>query len=408
MSKLQYFKQLVFSRSWKEIFSRALELVFGYLLYGISFLVPRKDNRWVFGTNVGFVDNAKYLFLAASDEQDVDACWISDSRSLARELRNRKIKAYYKYSPMGLHYCLTAKYYIFTYHSKDINFFTSGGAKKINLWHGVGIKKGSKFVNKSMPQWVSKIILPHLYEHFDLFLSTSELMNKHFQNMFELKDEVIYEGMYPRCAFLMQTKEAIEKQIAKTETELTNELVKKLQTYKKVYIYMPTWRISLNDTFIETAEIDFERLNNMMIQQQALFMIKLHPAVKTESKHTQYSNILFVGKTQDIYPILPFTDMLITDYSSIYYDYLLMNGKHILLYPFDIDNYRSLADELAFDYNQYTPGKRVYTFDQLLNSISDTEHLPVVEERDWVLRQFWGDYRSKADVKQLINNIRTI
>ena len=85
-----------------------------------------------------------------------------------------------------------------------------------------------------------------------------------------------------------------------------------------------------------------------------------------------------------------------------------MNGKHILLYPFDIDNYRSLADELAFDYNQYTPGKRVYTFDQLLNSISDTEHLPVVEERDWVLRQFWGDYRSKADVKQLINNIRTI
>ena len=49
-------------------------------------------------------------------------------------------EAYLKYSLKGLYHSLTAHVYVFTYHSKDINFFTSGNVRKINLWHGVGIK----------------------------------------------------------------------------------------------------------------------------------------------------------------------------------------------------------------------------------------------------------------------------
>lgn len=410
MSKFIYFKQLVFSRPWKEVFSRMLELLFGYILYGISFLIPRKKRKWVFGTNVGYADNAKYLFLYTLNNTDIDSCWITDTSKSAFELQSQGLNAAYKYSAKGLYYCLTAGYYIFTYHSRDINFFTSGGAKKINLWHGVGIKKGSKFVSKSMPVWLSKILLPHLYEKFDLFLSTSPLMDKHFQEIFNLPYNIIYEGMYPRCSFLMQSQNSILQQIKATETDTTIHLVNLLQNYKQVYIYMPTWRINMQDTFLQIAGIDFQRINDLMQKQNALFLIKLHPAVKLEHQHEKYKNIIFIDKSQDIYPILPFTNFLITDYSSIYYDYLLMEGKQVLLFPFDIEDYRAKADELAFDYDTYTPGKRVFNFEELMIALQSaaTNNGCQVEKRDWVLQQFWGDYKTKTHLKLLIEKILSL
>ena len=408
MSKIEYFRQLVFHRSWGEIAERSLDLMFGYLLYAVSFLIPRKGNRWVFGTNVGFVDNAKYLFLAAAVRPRLDVCWISATRAEVADLRSRGLNAAYKYSAQGLKYCLTAKYYVFTYHSRDINFFTSGGATKINLWHGVGIKKGSKFVTKSMPEWLAHILLPHLYEKFDLFLSTSPLMNEHFRNMFDLPDNVIFEGMYPRCAFLMQPQQAIAQQILLIENDVTKELIQRLMTYDNVYIYMPTWRISLKDSFLTAAGIDFDRIEALMEQQNGMFLVKLHPAVKQENKHAAYKRVLFLDKAQDVYPVLPFTHTLITDYSSIYYDYILMPDKQVILYPFDIEDYRAHADELAFDFETYTPGKRVYSFTELCDELAAKGKNSEVQQRAWVLEQFWGDYAAKADVQQLINKIASL
>lgn len=408
MSRIQHFKQLVFARSWGEVLGRAFELTFGYILYAISFLTPRKQKRWVFGTNVGFADNAKYLYIATLAHRDIDACWIAGSRSEAEAIANRGMNSAYKYSLKGLRYCLTAKYYVFTYHSKDINFFTSGRAKKINLWHGVGIKKGSKTVSKSMPAWVAHILLPHLFERIDLFLSTSPLMNRHFQHMFELPDGIIYEGMYPRCAFLMQPSEQIELQVQHTENAQTIETIQTLKRYNHVYIYMPTWRINMKDTFLTAAGIDFEQVDRLMSEQNSLFVVKLHPAVKMAHKQGTYKHILFLDKSQDIYPILPFTQTLITDYSSIYYDYLLMEGKRVILFPFDIEDYRAHADELAFDYDEYTPGKRVYTFDELTEELSKQAVNGNVDKREWVLQQFWGDYKAKADVNQLIEKIQSL
>lgn len=407
MSKLKNFKQLVFNRSWSELFSRAFELTFGYILYAISFLIPRNHKRWVFGTNVGFADNAKYLYIATEKYNDIDSCWISETKQEAKELQKRGIKVHYKYSLIGLYYCLTAKFYIFTYHSRDINFFTSGGAKKINLWHGVGIKKGSKSISKSMPSWLSRILLPHMYEHFDLFLSTSPLMTEHFKEMFSMPQDVIYEGMYPRCSFLMMPEDKINQIITATEPLETINLIYKIKTFNKAYVYMPTWRINLKDDFISAAGIDFEQIDRIMKKQNSIFLFKLHPAVKIVHQQHTYTNILFIDKAMDMYSILPYTDMLITDYSSIYYDYLLMPNKQILLYPFDIIDYKKHSDELAFDYEKYTPGKRVYRFDELCSIISDTAADCNISQRQWVLQQFWGDYKNNG-VTQLIHKIQSL
>ena len=406
MKHIDYFKLLIQSRSTTELIKRVLELSFSYPLYAISSIFHRKDNRWIFGTNVGFTDNAKYLFLAVSRHSDIDACWISERSQVVQQIQSMGLKAYHKYSLHGLWYCLTAKYYIFTYHSKDINFFTSKRAKKINLWHGVGIKKGSNDINKAMPSWVSRILFPHLYEHIDMFLSTSQMMDDHFEKMFHLLPEQIYQGMYPRCSFLMQPKENIMQHIQQYETSSIQNLINRIQKASKVYIYMPTWRAGQSDSFLEHSGINLLQLEQLMEEQNALFLFKLHPAIRSAHFSNKHDHIIFVDKDIDIYSILPFTSVLITDYSSIYYDYLLMENKDIILFPYDIENYKKHSDELAFDYDIYTPGTRVYTFEELIQCIRG--NIPILKERHWVLNQFWGDYLYKQDTEILINKIQSL
>lgn len=404
MTDRQAFLALLSSRPWSEYFFRIAEIIYGYPLYALSFCIPRKANRWVLGTNVGFADNAKYLYFALQKQAGQEAYWISNTRQAAKTLRAQGIRAYYKYSLKGLRYCLTAKYYAFTHHSYDINFFTSGRAHKVNLWHGVGIKKGSTVINGTLPRWVAQLLFPYRNEQLSLFLSTSPVMDKHFQQFFKFaSNDFIYQGMYPRCDFLRQDLQSIETHIQQYETEATKQLVSQLKNYQKVYIYMPTWRANLKDTFIEAAGIDFEQIEHIMQATNSLFLVKLHPAVKFEKQHTAGEHVIFIDRNIDIYPILPFTHMLITDYSSIYYDYLLIPDKEIVLYPFDIEEYKKDSDSLAFDYDEYTPGTRIYTFADLTNILQEG-HYPVAE-REWVLRTFWGDNYATKNTQQLIQKI---
>lgn len=172
---LSRLKTLICGNSLGEVLSRSLELLWGYPLYFLSYLTPRCKRKWLFGTNVGFVDNAKYLFIDTIEKKKIRCYWIAPTRKLSISIRKRGLPAYYKYSLKGLFHCLTASVYIFTYHSKDINFFTSGRVKKINLWHGVGIKSGNKGNSKesTIAHLIERIILPHLFERNTLFLSTS-------------------------------------------------------------------------------------------------------------------------------------------------------------------------------------------------------------------------------------------
>lgn len=316
---------LAFARTYAgpaELLKRLGETLLGYILYPIAYLFPRNKMKWVFGTNVGFTDNAKYLYLYTIEKREVHAIWITNKKEVVNTMLELGLEVYSKWSIKGLWHCLTAGIYVFTSHSNDINFFTVGRAKKIELWHGVGIKgsssgKEGKKRDDAIKSLIYKLIAPHNYETFDLFLSTGPLMNEHFTKMFNLKHEVVFDGSYPRCNFLQQPMTKILEHICRYETNEVQQLVEKLKQYDNIYLYMPTWRADMKDSFLEEAKIDFEKLNQTMQQTNSLFLFKLHPAVRHHKNYTNYESILFLDASMDVYSILPFTTTLITDYSSI-------------------------------------------------------------------------------------------
>lgn len=414
MSSLRNF--LSFARTYagpKELIGRFGELLLGYMIYPFAYLFPRNSNKWLFGTNVGFTDNAKYLYLYTLEQQEVHAIWITNKPNVLHEMRELHLEVYAKWSLKGLWHCLTAGRYIFTSHSNDINFFTVGRAKKVNLWHGIGIKgvasgKKGKKRDEALHSLAYKIAAPHNYEHFDLFLSTGPLMNSHFCRMYNLPNEIIFEGSYPRCNFIQKPIDAVDNHIARFESKKTRSLVEVLKRYQKVILYMPTWRANFKDDFIAQAGIDFVALNKVMKQLGAIFLVKLHPAVRHFKIHDNLDAVLFVQPCIDVYSILPFTHILVTDYSSIYYDYLLMPEKNVLLFPFDYQSYIESSKSLAFDYDEYTPGVRVYSFAQLLEILSSGRDLSF-PNKEKIVKLFWGeDFAKKANNIFLFDRIKQL
>lgn len=352
--------------------------LFLYLLYLFSYLVPRNKKIWVFGdaTAKRFTDNSKYLFLyvANNKKNKVRAIWISKRKDVVRALKERGYKAYSKWSLKGIYYALRAKYFITDAYSSGINYWLSGRAKKISLWHGIPLKKigldttkgkeSKYFQSKGIKRFIHKLIVPWFFEK-QYFIVTSSFFQKMFSSIFQVnKDKVVVAG-YPRNDIFFTSFE--NSDLGLSVLPKINDLKK---TGKKLIFYLPTFRDSGGNP-LQDADFNFDKLNRFLTLNNAIFITKFHIFTNIKEKSFQSLNskeFLILPPETDIYPILPYMDMLITDYSSVYFDFLLLN-KPIIFFPYDFKKYVSKDRELYFDYDQFTPGPKAYSFNKLLKWI---------------------------------------
>ena len=77
---------------------------------------------------------------------------------------------------------------------------------------------------------------------------------------------------------------------------------------------------------------------------------------------------MVINKDADPYVFLKMADVLITDYSSIYFDYLLLD-RPIIFFDYDLKEYLNDSRELYFDYDEFTPGEKVSNYHELKKAI---------------------------------------
>jgi CDP-glycerol glycerophosphotransferase (TagB/SpsB family) len=381
--------------------------LFWYSIYLLSFSIPRKQNICVFGSYGGlFNDNSKYHYLyVCHNIPTIKAIWISKNKLVCESLQRTGYNAFYTYSIKGILYSLFAKYYFYSAYISDINFFTSGNAIGINLWHGIPIKK-IEFDIKSGPlaklfsekKLKYRITSPATFRRPNYFLSSSPFMTEIFARSFRINKSQCLEYGLPRNDLLLTSQECLLEYIKKREPKYIVDFIQSIKRYKKVYIYLPTWRDSGLE-FLENAKIDFRKLNKCLCDNNELLLIKFHANTNIYLDDFKlYTNIMKVDNSWDIYPILPFTDVLITDYSSIYYDYILMKGKRVILFTFDYDKYIS-ERELNIEYEKYFIGLRVHSFDQLYDVIKKKEVDNISFDYNDIIKNIWNDYDGKANYK---------
>ncbi len=390
-----------------------LENLIAHLLSKVVRYSPRKSNLWVFGASGGFRDNPKYFFYeVVNNHPEITPIWITKSKGDCKLLKNNGMRAFHWLSLKGALYALRAKVYIVDHTTDDINRFLDGGAYYVNLWHGSSVKrvrwqnkdffvKTFKLKDESEMRtsfWFKMRNYIALFEKPDLCIAPSTIQLKdYFAPMMDIPEENCIVAVSPRSRLMIEGREAAISFIKKYEPSETMDFAGKLQYYRKTYIYMPTWRDDGRD-FIEQAGIDWQRLNDVMKEKHSLFILKLHPFTSLNiDTLMQYSNICLYPKNSDVYTVLPFIDCLITDYSSIYTDFLMMN-KEIILFIFDYTNYVEKGNWIQ-DYDKYYLGKRTYNFDQLIKTLeSDADcHIPQ-EQYVFLMNYFWDNNRQKIDI----------
>lgn len=388
-----------------------------YYTKGLARLAPRNKHKWVFGSATGFGDNPKFLFLQVQEQHpEIRAIWVSKRKDVVKDLSSRHYEAYYWLSLKGMYHVLTAKVVVGDHSVGNINQFLSEGAFFVNLWHGSSVKRVrwqapelfmKQFHLNSVEEmrtslWFKINAYNVMFRTADLCLAPSTIQAREFfAPMMNIPLEHVFVAVYPRSQLLLGGKDVARRFIEKNERRETLDFVDELSQYNKVYIYMPTWRNDGRD-FIKQAAIDWKFLDELMEKKNELFVLKLHPFTKLDmTEVAKYKHIKLYPSDCDLYTVLPFIDCLITDYSSIYTDFLTMD-KEIILFVFDYEEYVQGSYELS-EYDKYFLGKRAYDFGELLQLIESGEdcHLPK-EERKELMDFFWDNNESTTDIVEEI------
>lgn len=137
----------------------------------------------------------------------------------------------------------------------------------------------------------------------------------------------------------------------------------------KVVVYMPTFRDNFMDFIDAQGNIVLNPggLAAFAEKHNTLFLLKLHPYVN-DAKLSALPGIVRYPSHLDIYPLLPLADALITDYSSVYFDFLLLD-RPVLYFAYDLERYISQDRELFFPFEDLTPGPKAATQAALLEHL---------------------------------------
>jgi CDP-glycerol glycerophosphotransferase (TagB/SpsB family) len=347
-------------------------------VYALSHLMPRDKHIWVMGSTFGrrFADNPKYfyLYLNQHHRDDIRAIWISKDKSIVNLLNKNLLEAYYLYSLKGIWFALRAKVYLYDNYSKDICFTLSGGATKVNLWHGIPLKKIQKdnqFDLVRNPKnrlqkikWALRRVSDE--KPTDYVLVTSDYLKPIFSSAFNTKNTIVCG--YPRNDFLIT--DSIDNIATDDEKAMYNNIINKAKDHK-VILYMPTFRDSEHRFFDVISITQFE---SYLKEHNYVFYVKLHPKSKVNERFMELQSkyIKVINPEYDPYPLLKLIDVLITDYSSIYFDFMLTN-KPIIFFPYDLEEYLMKSREMYFDYEEFTPGNKVFIQEDLEKALLETD-----------------------------------
>lgn len=348
---------------------RKIRLLIKYMVMYLTMLSPRSKKIVVFGAWLGdkFADNAKVLFLEAQEDKELTAVWITKNPKVVEEVQNAGYKGYHWCSVKGIWYQLRAGYAVMTNGISDFKHAFLGGTTLINLWHGIPLKKigyddyYEKNWDSKLQRFRDKII--HVPLGKEYVVATGQTIAKIYESAFRVPAGRIICLGQPRNDVFFDTD--LMKKASGSYQSTDKERRERIQI-----LYAPTHRKEGN-TPIELSHIfDLEKLNHFCENNHCDFLVKKHYYHRNEMEELrEYPRIRDItAESWDTQELLMRADVLITDYSSIYIDYLLLD-RPMLFYHYDYEEYLEKDREMYFDYKDVTPGERADNFVQFMEGL---------------------------------------
>ncbi|WP_409290556.1 CDP-glycerol glycerophosphotransferase family protein [Peribacillus sp. SCS-37] len=369
------------------------------MIFILCRILPQK-NKTVF--MVSFGDNTRYVYEQLKKRTpEQEAVFLCKGRAFdvfRADYGSETVVPFESRSPKALfqsvYHLATARHVIVdNYYGILAAAILKPGTEVIQLWHAAGAIKKFGLHDESIKNRSRRANQRFLgvYKKFDRVVVGSDAMVRIFTEAFGLPQENFLRTGIPRTDFFFDEslKDGI---IADFKAEY-----KDIQG-KKTILYAPTYRDNELDEFKLMLDIE---LMKRELGQEYVLLLKLHPAVqKTVDYEREYPGFVydFTSSGKHINELLLVTDILISDYSSIPYEYSLLQ-KPMLFFAYDLEEYtrdRGLWEE----YETMVPGPVV----------SDTRELAEVIKRAQfdleAVRSFsrkWNKYSTGKSSSKLID-----
>ncbi len=262
---------------------------------------------------------------------------------------------------------LRAKYVFLTHGPNDI-LYAHYSSKKTVIYLGHGIPlKNFIFTNPSMTRqqkFMQKLEVPT----YSKIIASSSEDAKNLKKCFAVGEEKALITGSPRNDLLLNHD----------NVGLFNK-----NPAEKAILYAPTFRDYGDFEFFPFDDLDLTVLNDFLAKNEIRIYLRAHINEKSSLRNLHLSHIEFLGqdKVEEIQFVLNQFDIVVTDYSSIYLDFLLLN-RPIIFIPYDLERYEKERG-LLYEYERVTPGHKVYSQSHFLDAIEQL----LVEGNDLFLKE---------------------
>jgi len=274
----------------------------------------------------------------------------------------------------------------------------------IQTWHGTPLKKlGADIQEVAMPGTdTEKYRNNFIFEasRWDYLIAPNQYSEDIFRRAFQFKNTFLEIG-YPRNDELVNNK---------SNRELKEELKEKIVGKKsgRVILYAPTWR---DDYFIKKGNykffmpFDLEKIVTCLDKEDT-FIIRPHYLVGDSINIKGYENQVKVCVDENINELYLISDLLITDYSSVMFDYAILQ-RPMLFYPYDMVHYKEKLRGFYLDYNE-VPGPIAESEEKLYEFIDEFvrrgEFLQYSEKEQVFGQTFcsWEDGKASTEASKII------
>lgn len=330
-------------------------------------------STWVFSSsyNRKFNYNSKYLFeYVINNEPSIQPLFVINDDDLRYKLQKKYGEQYFieTKSFKGIKRVLSSGVWFTSAGLPVYGLNLNKNRLIINLWHGVPLKKIALMENNLNP--ITRIYFKYIFsKNYSYVLTTSNKLVDIMKQSFDIDGSKVKVLGQPRNDAIFNKND---------RKKILFDLYGELPNYTKIILYAPTFRDKNKTKFFPFADFNQSELNKFLNRNKLLLFIRCHQSelnnvIKIDSERVKFIN---EDKVEDIMDIINIFDLLITDYSSIYIDYLLTMNP-VLFLPYDKNDYIKTRG-LNFNYDEVTPGPKPNTFknfmDEVLKLLNDESY----------------------------------
>lgn len=343
---------------------------FPKFLYKRLFIRTSVKDNWVFcesffGKN--YSDSPKYVYeyLQKNYPGKYRFIWVIDKKGTKIPYRHTRVK---RFSIRYCYYLARCKYYIFN-GRQPVWIKKRPGNVFLQTWHGTPLKKlvfDLEDINSATPRYKKQTY--NQSRLWDYLIAPNKYSSDIFRRCF-MYDKVMLETGYPRNDILhYENKEEIASLI-KDRLKIPKD--------KKVVLYAPTWR---DDEYYTKGQYKFSLKLDMKLMREKLgseyvILLRTHYFIADNIDVTGLEGFAWnVSHYDDISELYLISDILITDYSSVFFDYANLK-RPMLYFMYDLDKYRDILRGFYIDIEEELPGPILFTTEEVIAAINNIDQI---------------------------------